>query len=99
MALTWPSKDPAETLDYDLDWTLRLAGDTITASSWAIAQTDSPAAGTLTMGTPPSTFTTTRAKVWLAGGNLGQSYTLVNTVHTTAGEIEVESVLIVIRSK
>ncbi len=29
MALSWPFKDPDEVLDYQIDWTARLAGDTI----------------------------------------------------------------------
>ena len=46
--LFWDSgKAPAEVADYDVDWTLRLAGDTIVGSFWAITAGDAPASGTL----------------------------------------------------
>jgi hypothetical protein len=90
--LSWPPKDPAETLDYDLDWTLRLAGDTIVSSTWVL-----PAGASLIINS--SSFASPLTKVWLSAGVLGQIYTLVNTITTAAGDVMVESVQILSQSK
>jgi len=34
MALKWPPKDPDETLDFSVDWSRYLDGDTITSVVW-----------------------------------------------------------------
>lgn len=36
MALSIGPKDPDEVLDYGLDWTARLVGDTISTSQWIV---------------------------------------------------------------
>ena len=36
MSLTWPKKDPDEVLDYSIDWSARLNGDTISSSIWEV---------------------------------------------------------------
>ena len=36
MAKRWPAKDPEEILDYALDWTPRLGGDTVAQSQWIV---------------------------------------------------------------
>lgn len=87
MALTWPSKDPDEILDYDLDWTDRLAGDTIATSAWTLAD----GVG-LTVGTISNTTRIT--KVWLSGGTLAASYTLLNRITTAGGRTMDQSVKI-----
>lgn len=76
MALTWPPKLPAEVLDYRVDWTARLAGDTISTSVWSI-----PAGltGSLQSNTPNTTTT------FLAGGTAGSSYSIENTITTAGG--------------
>jgi hypothetical protein len=90
--LTWPPKDPSEVLDYDINWAPRLGTDTILTSVWAIAS------GTaLTINS--NSFTPNRTKVWLSGGVLGQTYNLKNTITTTAGDTEVETVAILIKVK
>lgn len=78
MALTWPPKLPAETLDYQVNWTARLAGDTIVTSVWSI-----PAGLTGSL----QTSTTTTATTWLAGGTAGTTYSIENTITTAAGRI------------
>ena len=94
MSLSWPPKDPAETLDYDIDWSQRLlTGDTIVSSSWAAMASGS----SLTINS--NSFTTTLTKIWLSGGVLGQKYRLTNTVVTANGDTMVESVSILIKAK
>ncbi|WP_439398700.1 hypothetical protein ACRQ5Q_15115 [Bradyrhizobium sp. PMVTL-01] len=95
--LLWDDgKSPTEVADFDIDWTVRLAGDTIASSSWAISDGDIGAAGTLAINS--SSFTTTLAKVELSGGNLGVLYTLANTVNTASGQRLVETVQLPVRS-
>lgn len=76
MPLTWPAKDPDEDMDFQLDWLERLAGDTIATSTWTV----------------PSGITShdesnddTTATIWLSGGTLGETYSLLNRVITAGG--------------
>lgn len=92
MALLWPPKDPAETLDYDLDWTARLDGDTILTSIWGISSG-------VSLTIVSSSFISPVTKIWLTSGILGQTYTLINTVTTGNGDIMVESVQITMQTK
>jgi len=75
MALSWPFKDPDEVLDYQIDWTARLAGDTISTSDWDVE------AG-ITMDSESNTDTT--ATIWISGGTVGETYTFTNHI-VTAG--------------
>jgi fructose-specific component phosphotransferase system IIB-like protein len=87
----WPPKDPGEVKDYDINWLPELGTDTIIASIWAIVS------GTgLTINT--NSFTTTRTKVWLSGGTLGQTYLLKNTITTAAGDTEIETATLGIKA-
>ena len=78
MSLNWPSKYTVEAEDYKVDWTSKLAGDTIATSVFTIA---GPAGSTITA----QTNTTTTATVWIAGGTPGLP-NLVSNVITTAAE-------------
>lgn len=69
-------KDPDSVLDYRVDWSAWLDGDTI------IASTFTPADDTLTVDL--DLFTTTTATVWLSGGTLGKT-TVTNHITTAAG--------------
>ena len=50
MSISWPSKDPDEVLDYELDWSLRLAGDTIVTSTWTVPSTLTKGADSVSSG-------------------------------------------------
>ena len=80
MALThvWPSKDPAEVLDYSIDWTARLSGDTIATSNWIL---DYGAGVTLGANSNTSTSTTT----FVSGGTLGMTALITNRITTAGG--------------
>lgn len=98
-ALVWPPKDPAETLDFDIDWSTRLGADTINASAsnpstWAIVTTDG---GNLAIVS--SSFTSSRTKVFLTGGTPKFNYVLRNTITTVNGDTEVETAMLPIRSR
>ena len=89
--LTWPEKDPQETLDYYVDYSGRIpADDAITQSSWAV-----PAGITAEQ----SNFSGRKTVIWLSGGTEGASYELTNTVETEDGRILEQTCLIVIVSR
>lgn len=89
--LVWmDGKGPAEDADFGIDWTVRLNGDTITASSWVIVGTD-PATPEnpvkLQIATDPApSFSATDTELWLTGGSPGITYILQNTITTFGGE-------------
>jgi hypothetical protein len=80
-----PKADDA-TLDYVISWATWLDGDTITASTWTVDDG-------MTEASSGNTDTTTT--IWLSGGTLGNSYTIMNHITTTAGRIEDYSFVIV----
>lgn len=69
--LTWPSKDAVEVLPYAIDWTPRLAGDTIATSLWEVP------IGIEKLSDAHSTTATT---IYLSNGVNGQRYQLRNTI-------------------
>lgn len=81
-------KDPSEKKDYAIDWTARLTdGDTITASSWTVETG-------LDQATPVPSFTDTVATIWLEAGEVGNEYTVTNTVTTAQGRTHERSFVI-----
>lgn len=77
--LQWPDKAPHEVLDYECDWTARLAGDTISTSTFSIEDPDNVLVINSTL------HDASTATVWLAGGTLGTMYEVVNEIVTGAG--------------
>jgi len=71
------TKQAGERLDFTIDWTVELAGDTIVTSTWVV-----PTGITQTTPVPSNTDQTTT--IWLLGGTVGAEYELVNTVVTAA---------------
>lgn len=94
--LTWPTKDPDEVLDYELDWadpeTPRLvSGETLLTSTWTVAEGD--------VVIDSDAFAPTGlATVWLSGGTAGQNV-LLNRVTTSGGRTYDQSVKLRVRSK
>lgn len=75
---TWPMEDPAEQVDFDIDWSARLApGDAITSAAWSAQSGIHLDALFLVDGH------TTRA--WLSGGTVG-THDIVCAVGTAFGE-------------
>lgn len=72
-------KDPTDIDAFEVDWGTRIAGDTISTSTWTV-QT-----GLTKESSPPATNTTTVATVWLSGGTDGVHYTVTNRITTAAG--------------
>ena len=88
--LRWPNKDPDEVLDYEIDWTDRLAGDTISTSTWTV-----PAG--ITKDSDVKTDSTTT--IWLSSGTLGATYQVLNRIVTTDGRTMDQTVSISISDK
>lgn len=84
-------KDPSATLDYTIDWTAWLAGDTITGTPvWTV-----PAGLTKA----DESHTTTTSTVWISGGTIGSTYTLSVRVTTTGGRTDDRSIALVIADR
>jgi hypothetical protein len=81
-------KDPAATVDYEMDWAAYLEGSTITSSSWSV----SPGGMTITNQSNTPTLTT----VWLAGGTVGERYTARNLITTSTGQTDSRGITITI---
>lgn len=84
MTLHWPPKDPNEILDYDIDWTDRLDGDTIASSTWTVD------VATITMDS--DSYSTTGTKLWLSSGVVGTSYLFTNRIVTAGARTMDQSV-------
>lgn len=91
--LVWmDGKGPGEDANFNLDWTTRLNGDTITSSTWEVVGTDpatpeSPIAlEIMTDSGHQASVTGAVTQVWLSGGTLGITYVLQNIVDTANGD-------------
>lgn len=83
-------KDPDARLDYQVDWSDWLDGDTISASSWV-----------LPTGITQYSVTnnTTSATIFLTGGTEGVDYSVVNRITTSGGRINDQTLIIKVRSR
>ena len=91
MTLTWPTKDPNDVLDYQLDWTARLGGDTISTSTWLIAS------GDITIDSDSNTTTVTT--VWLSGGTADTTVVVTNRIATSGGRTMDQSVRLKLKER
>ena len=94
--VTWPPKDPEETLFYELDWvTNRLdQGEDIVTSDWAVAK------GSVVIEPSPAPDVSAGiTKLWLSGGTLGETCLITNTVTTSIGQTREASARLKIRAK
>ena len=91
--LLWPNKDPDEVLDYVVDWTERLAGDTISSSNFSIVS------GGAALVIDSEGNTTEETTVWLSGGTLDASYEVLNRVTTAGGRTMDQTVKLKIKRK
>jgi len=83
-------KDPADRLDYQIDWSAWLDADAIAASAWTV-----PAGLT----EYAASNTTTLATVWLTGGAAGSEYLVTNQITTAGGRIAQRSIRLVVRER
>jgi hypothetical protein len=86
----WPDKDPDDIRDYELDWTIDVALDSIANSTWTV-----PAG---IVGANDSS-TATKTKIWLSGGSAGTEYELFNSITTFTGRTMTKCVLVRVEQK
>ena len=89
LKLTWPNKDPADILDYQIDWSAALGTDTISTSAWTV-----PAGFTITN----QASTTTTTTVWLSGGPAGVQR-ITNRITTAGGRTIERSVQMTVEER
>lgn len=87
MALEWPAHDPADYLDYYVDWSNELDGDIIVNSNFALTTT-----GTLAISA--QSFANTVSSIWIEGGTVGEVGKFVNEIETLGGRVENKTVLL-----
>lgn len=76
-------KDPDEVLDYLVDWAAWLPdGDTIATATFV---TDADEDSGFVIQDGKTSHTTTSATVWVAGGTIGSTFTVVHHVTTAGG--------------
>ena len=88
--LNWPPKDADEFLDYQIDWTDRLALDNIATSVWTV-----PVGITGSQQSNGAKTTT----IWFAGGTAGVTYKIQNRITTSGGRTMDQTVGLQIRTK
>ena len=82
-------KDPGAMLDYYLDWTAWLAGDTIVTSTWTAT------GGTVMLSDEAIVGSVTQ--VWAGGGLAGELIDLTNHIVTTEGREDEQTLRLILR--
>ncbi len=83
-------KDKDALLDYGFNWAPFLNGDLILDSSWEVPSG---------LDVIEEQFSTTVATIWLSGGTVGESYTIINSIITEGGRKDDRSLTILIVEK
>ena len=86
--LRWPDKDPADVLDFTMDFAGALGADSIATVAWTV-----PAG--LTQGT--TTNSTTAATVWLSGGSASTDYSITCRITTAGGRTIERTALLLVK--
>lgn len=85
--IVWPPIAPTEILFRGINWQPRIGSDTIASSTWS---TSNPPGLTVTPFAPP--FSGYNTLVVISTPTIDITYTVINTIITTAGQKEVETV-------
>jgi hypothetical protein len=88
-------KDPDADLDYGMDWTNWLNGDTIVASTWI-----APDGSGLALHDGATNAAGTVTTIWLRGGVVAATpWMVTNRITTAGGRTEDRSLLITVRER
>ena len=91
MTIITIAKDPTAVLDYGFNWADWLAtSETISGSTWTIQ------VGLTEVSASTTTTTTT---VWLSGGSVNNTYTIANTISTSALRTDERSMYIKVEDR
>lgn len=83
--------DPDAVLDYTIDWSDWLAGDTISSSVWAVIS------GTATLD--DDTINGDLTQVWVSETVVGETVRLTNSILTTEGRADDRTLILVIQER
>lgn len=92
----WPPKDPNAKLRHYFDFSAFVADEASALASYAIAQ-DEPADGTLVLSDDASSGSI--VMVWIAGGTVGQEYTIRCRATLANGSIDDMSRILTIEQR
>jgi hypothetical protein len=95
MTIKWDDKDPDDIDAFSLDWSTRLASETIASSLWVI----DPADGATPLTNESQSNTTAITTIWLSGGVEDESYALTNRITTTAGRTLDQTVRLKVKTR
>ncbi len=87
-------KDPQSRVDYAIDWSTYLDGQTIAASLWLV--TPDEAGGVVA---EEASFEPARTAARLAGGLIGHSYSVSNQVTLSDGSTDVRSIALRVEAR
>jgi hypothetical protein len=97
-ALRWErGKDPNETLDFSIDWSLDLGTDTISTSTWTFDAANVDTA--LTKSNPSIDSTLTKTTIWFAAGTEAVTYKITNQIGTAGGRTIERSITLLVSSR
>lgn len=91
MLYRWPDKDPEELLDFTVDWSLYLSGDTISTVNWycvdasGVKQAFNAVSTVNGLVNSSNSFTTTTTTVYLGGGVANTTYQVSCQIGTNTG--------------
>jgi hypothetical protein len=85
------AKDPAAVLDYYIDWTAWLAGDTILTSTWTVT------GGDVTLGVPIDLGAI--QGIWINAGTVGTHALVTNHIVTVEGRADDRSIALVLKEQ
>jgi hypothetical protein len=80
-------KDPQSRVDYAIDWTAYLDGQSVSASSWSVTPDGEGA-----IAVDQASFGLTRSAVRLSGGTVGCVYSISNQVTFSDGSRDERSI-------
>jgi hypothetical protein len=90
--LRWPDKDPADVLDYALNWSDQLAltspADTISSATWTVPSGLTAGVQSVLGGV---------ATIWLSGGVAGTDYTITCRIVTAGARTLERSVTLFVK--
>ena len=86
------TKDPDAVLDYSVEWSLWLAGDAISSSEWLLED------GAI-LEKATDTHTSTKATIWLQGGQEGITYLVTNRIVTVGGRTDDRTISIKVEDR
>ncbi|WP_395613049.1 hypothetical protein [Allosphingosinicella sp.] len=87
-------KDPQARVDYAIDWSIYLDGQTIEASTWFVVPEEEDG-----VVAEEASFEPARTAARLAGGVTGHSYAVANQVTLSDGSTDIRSITLRVEAR